>query len=96
MQASLERLRREVDEYGWTVAATVPHYPRAYFTCARGLGRFLLLPTSLSAHGTMINGNGLCAERLSRSVTESAGLLQTSRLSSRLLRTCTGTLAQIH
>jgi hypothetical protein len=37
-EASLERLRQEVDEYGWTVVATVPHYSRADFTSARGRG----------------------------------------------------------
>ena len=25
-KASLERLRREVSDYGWTTAPTVPHY----------------------------------------------------------------------
>ena len=34
-EASLERLRQEVDDYGWTVTATVPHYSRADFTSAR-------------------------------------------------------------
>jgi hypothetical protein len=41
-EASLERLRREVNEYGWTVTATVPHYSRADFTCARGRGEGLV------------------------------------------------------
>jgi hypothetical protein len=41
-EASLERLRREVDDYGWTVVATVPHYSRADFTSARGGGEGLV------------------------------------------------------
>ncbi len=41
-EASLERLRQEVGDYGWTVAATVPHYSRADFTCARGRGEGLI------------------------------------------------------
>jgi hypothetical protein len=41
-EASLERLRHEVSDYGWTVAATVPHYSRADFTCARGRGEGLV------------------------------------------------------
>ncbi len=41
-EASLERLRREVDEYGWTVTGTCPHYSRADFTCARGRGEGLV------------------------------------------------------
>jgi hypothetical protein len=41
-QASLERLRREVGEYGWTVAATVPHCSWADFTSARGRGQWLV------------------------------------------------------
>lgn len=44
-EASLERLRQEVDEYGWTVVATVPHYSRADFTCARGRGEGLIRET---------------------------------------------------
>jgi hypothetical protein len=38
----LDRLCREVDEYGWTVAGTCPHYSRADFTCARGRGEGLI------------------------------------------------------
>ena len=41
-EASLERLRHEVSDYGWTVAATVPHSSRADFTCARGRGEGLV------------------------------------------------------
>ena len=41
-EASLERLRSEVSDYGWTVAATVPHCSRADFTCARGRGEGLV------------------------------------------------------
>jgi hypothetical protein len=41
-QPSLERLRQEVNDYGWTVTATVPHYSRADFTCARGRGEGLV------------------------------------------------------
>lgn len=41
-EASLERLRQEVSDYGWTVAATVPHCSRADFTCARGRGEGLV------------------------------------------------------
>jgi hypothetical protein len=33
-QTSRKQLRREADEYGWTVVATVPHFSRADFTCA--------------------------------------------------------------
>lgn len=41
-EASLERLRQEVGDYGWTVTATVPHYSRADFTSARGRGEGLI------------------------------------------------------
>ena len=41
-EASLERLRQEVSDYGWTAGPTVPHYSRADFTCARGRGEGLV------------------------------------------------------
>ncbi len=41
-QASLERLRHEIDDYGWTATATVPHYTRADDTCAGGRGGGLI------------------------------------------------------
>ena len=41
-EQSLDRLCREVDEHGWTVAGTCPHYSRADFTCARGRGEGLI------------------------------------------------------
>jgi len=41
-EASLERLRQEVGDHGWTVTATVPHYSRADFTSARGRGEGLI------------------------------------------------------
>ncbi len=41
-EASLERLRQEVSDYGWTAEATVPHSSRADFTSARGRGEGLV------------------------------------------------------
>jgi hypothetical protein len=41
-EASLERLRQEVSDYGWTARPTVLHYSRADFTCARGRGEGLV------------------------------------------------------
>ena len=41
-QAPLERLRHEIDDCGWTATATVPHYSRGDFTCARGCGGGLI------------------------------------------------------
>lgn len=42
--ATEERTRREVDEYGWTVIATLPNYSMADFTHARGRGEGLVPP----------------------------------------------------
>lgn len=42
--ATEEQTRRQVDEYGWTVIATVPNYSMADFTCARGRGDGLVKP----------------------------------------------------
>jgi hypothetical protein len=41
-ERSLEQLRREITEYGWTVTGTCLHYSRADFTCARGRGEGLV------------------------------------------------------
>jgi hypothetical protein len=40
--ATEERIRREVDEYGWTVIGTVPNFSLAEFTHARARGEGLV------------------------------------------------------
>jgi hypothetical protein len=58
-QASRKQLRREVDEYGWTVVATVPHFSRADFTCARGRGEGLVkISAGARARGTRLPAAG--------------------------------------
>jgi hypothetical protein len=39
---SVDRLRREIDGYGWTVVATLPYCTRADFTWLRGRGEGLV------------------------------------------------------
>lgn len=56
----------------------------------RNAGFGQVLAAHLSAHRTTINGSAVCAERLSRNVTESAGSLRTTRSDRRLADSALG------